>query len=62
LNLQIYSSKASYLHRSFDSGKSHFMAVLNLILKGILEAKGIKEFAPSSHNDFSNNWCKIGAK
>ncbi len=48
------SSKASYLHGSFGSGKSHFMAVLNLILQGIPEAKGITELAPviTKHNDW----------
>jgi hypothetical protein len=52
--IQSNSSKASYLHGSFGSGKSHFMAVLNLILEGIPEAKGIKELAPviTKHNDW----------
>ena len=30
--LQQRSSKAAYLHGSFGSGKSHFMAVLHLLL------------------------------
>ena len=53
-SLQSNSSKASYLHGSFGSGKSHFMAVLNLILQGIPEAKGIKELAPAiaKHNEW----------
>lgn len=48
------SSKASYLHGSFGSGKSHFMAVLNLILQGIPAAKSIRELAPviTKHNDW----------
>lgn len=52
--IQSNSSKASYLHGSFGSGKSHFMAVLNLILEGIPEAKGITELAPviTKHNDW----------
>ncbi|WP_017326151.1 hypothetical protein [Synechococcus sp. PCC 7336] len=52
--IQSNSSKASYLHGSFGSGKSHFMAVLNLILKGIPEAKSIRELAPAitKHNDW----------
>ncbi|MEB3288487.1 MAG: hypothetical protein VKI82_01150 [Leptolyngbya sp.] len=52
--LQSHSSKASYLHGSFGSGKSHFMAVLNLILQGIPEARGIKELAPviAKHNEW----------
>jgi hypothetical protein len=53
-SLQSNSSKASYLHGSFGSGKSHFMAVLNLILQGIPEAKGIKDLAPviTKHNEW----------
>ncbi|MEO1744294.1 MAG: phage resistance protein, partial [Cyanobacteria bacterium J06629_9] len=52
--IQSNSSKASYLHGSFGSGKSHFMAVLNLILEGVPEAKGIKKLAPviTKHNDW----------
>src|SRR5437868_7673496 len=34
------TSKATYLHGSFGSGKSHFMAVLHLILQGNTEAEG----------------------
>src|SRR6267378_4535650 len=46
------TSKASYLHGSFGSGKSHFMAVLHLILQGNLAARGIPELAGviSKHN------------
>jgi hypothetical protein len=53
-SLQSSSSKASYLHGSFGSGKSHFMAILNLILQGIPEAKGIRELAPviTKHNEW----------
>lgn len=52
--VQSNSSKASYLHGSFGSGKSHFMAILNLILDGIPEAKSIRELAPeiTKHNDW----------
>src|SRR5712691_10618253 len=48
------TSKASYLHGSFGSGKSHFMAVLHLILQGNLAARGIPELAPviSKHNEW----------
>lgn len=35
-------SKASYLHGSFGSGKSHFMAILQLILEGHPAALGIE--------------------
>ncbi len=46
------TSKATYLHGSFGSGKSHFMAVLHLILKGNPQARGIPELAGviSKHN------------
>ncbi|MFW6333519.1 MAG: phage resistance protein, partial [Thermodesulfobacteriota bacterium] len=39
------TSKASYLHGSFGSGKSHFMAVLHLILQGSTAARSIPELA-----------------
>jgi len=39
------SSKAAYLHGSFGSGKSHFMAVLHLILQGNVHARSIPELA-----------------
>ena len=39
------TSKACYLHGSFGSGKSHFMAVLHLILQGDSGARGIPELA-----------------
>jgi chromosomal replication initiation ATPase DnaA len=35
------TSKASYLHGSFGSGKSHFMAILHLILQGNTAARSI---------------------
>jgi hypothetical protein len=38
-------SAASYLHGSFGSGKSHFMAILNLLLAGNAPARGITELA-----------------
>src|SRR2546423_4544564 len=49
------TSKASYLHGSFGSGKSHFMAVLHLILQGNPEARSIPELAPvlSKHNEWT---------
>ncbi|MBK9387524.1 MAG: phage resistance protein [Planctomycetes bacterium] len=40
------SSKAAYLHGSFGSGKSHFMAVLHHLLLGTAEARAIAELAP----------------
>src|SRR5215831_6993119 len=41
--LDAYSSKASYLHGSFGSGKSHFMAVLHLLLQRNAAARSIPE-------------------
>ncbi len=43
--LQKQSSRACYLNGSFGSGKSHFMAVLHLLLQGNLTARGIPELA-----------------
>ena len=45
------TSKASYLHGSFGSGKSHFMAVLHLILQGNPAARGISELASVNIRD-----------
>jgi hypothetical protein len=39
------TSKATYLHGSFGSGKSHFMAVLHLILQGNTEARALTKLA-----------------
>src|SRR3989442_5340260 len=51
------TSKASYLHGSFGSGKSHFMAVLHLILQGNPAARSIPELAPviSKHNAWAHH-------
>ena len=48
------TSKATYLHGSFGSGKSHFMAVLHLILQGNPAARAIPELAwvIQKHNDW----------
>lgn len=43
------ASKASYLHGSFGSGKSHFMAVLYLLLRQEPAARAITELAPVVH-------------
>jgi len=40
------TSKGSYLHGSFGSGKSHFMAVLDALLDGDPAALAIPELAP----------------
>jgi len=39
------TSKAAYLHGSFGSGKSHFMAILHLIMAGNSHARSIPELA-----------------
>src|SRR4051812_23872863 len=43
--LDATSSKAAYLHGSFGSGKSHFMAVLHLLLRNDPGARGIPQLA-----------------
>lgn len=50
------SSKATYLHGSFGSGKSHFMAVLHLLLQGNSHARSIPELAPVV--DRHNQWTQ----
>ncbi|MEI6340138.1 MAG: hypothetical protein WCQ57_16415 [Verrucomicrobiota bacterium] len=50
------SSKAAYLHGSFGSGKSHFMAILYLLLHGDTHARSIPELADVVTN--SNSWTK----
>jgi hypothetical protein len=40
-------SKGAYLHGSFGTGKSHFMAVLHLLLQGNPLARGVPELAES---------------
>jgi nucleotide-binding universal stress UspA family protein len=41
-----HTSKPTYLHGSFGSGKSHFMAVLYALLSGNPAARGRTEFEP----------------
>ncbi|MHB1122566.1 MAG: phage resistance protein [Ramlibacter sp.] len=43
--VQANQSKAAYLHASFGAGKSHFMAVLNLLLAGNTQARATPELA-----------------
>ncbi len=47
-------SKATYLHGSFGSGKSHFMAVLHLLLQHNPRARSVPELARvvSRHDDW----------
>lgn len=40
------TSKAAYLHGSFGAGKSHFMAVLHLLLQHHPEARSVAELQP----------------
>ncbi|SCK48133.1 hypothetical protein [Streptomyces sp. WMMB 322] len=40
------TSKAAYLHGSFGSGKSHFMAVLHALLSGSPAARSRRDFDP----------------
>lgn len=49
------SSKAAYLHGSFGSGKSHFMAILYLLLHGDVNARSIPELAEviTKHNTWT---------
>lgn len=48
------ASKGAYLHGSFGSGKSHFMAVLNLLLKGNVAARSRPELTEvvARHSDW----------
>ena len=50
------TSKASYLHGSFGSGKSHFMAVLHLLLQGNADARSVPEL--SSVVEAHNRWTE----
>jgi len=40
-------NKGAYLHGSFGCGKSHFMAVLHLLLQGNAQARAIPELGPA---------------
>jgi hypothetical protein len=48
-------SKATYLHGSFGAGKSHFMAVLYLLLQGNSAARSLEKLAPviTKHNEWT---------
>ncbi len=49
------SSKGAYLHGSFGAGKSHFMAMLTLLLRGDPAARGKPELAEvvARHNGWT---------
>jgi hypothetical protein len=53
--LESNSSKGAYLHGSFGSGKSHFMAVLTLLLQHNPDARSIAELASviARHNPWT---------
>ncbi len=53
-------NKGAYAHGSFGSGKSHFMAVLDLLLQGHPDARAIPELAPAvaKHSDWMQR-CNI---
>lgn len=64
-------SKATYLHGSFGAGKSHFMAVLYLLLQGNTAARSLEKLAPviTKHNRWTQGkkfllvpYHMIGAK
>jgi hypothetical protein len=50
--LESHTSKGAYLHGSFGSGKSHFMAVLTLLLQHNPDARSVPELAAvvAKHN------------
>lgn len=52
------SSKGAYLHGSFGSGKSHFMAVLDFLLEGDSDARAITELAQVVRKH--NRWWQGG--
>ncbi len=53
--VQENTSKACYLHGSFGSGKSHFMAILNLLLQGNPKARSIPDLSAviAKHNSWT---------
>jgi hypothetical protein len=55
-SLQSHSSKGAYLHGSFGSGKSHFMAVLNLMLANHPAIQKFAEFPSLLAETNWNDW------
>jgi hypothetical protein len=55
--LDARASKGAYLHGSFGAGKSHFMAMLTLLLRNEVIARSKPELAPivSKHNAWTQN-------
>ena len=62
-SIESHSSKASYLHGSFGSGKSHFMAILHLLLQNNPHARSIPSWRLLLPNTTrgqlvrSSSWC-----
>lgn len=54
--VEAHSSKGAYLHGSFGSGKSHFMAVLTLLLNNNPDARSVPELAEviKKHNEWTS--------
>ena len=46
----LVNSKAAYLHGSFGAGKSHFMAVLHLLLQHNADVRAVKELGKVCHD------------
>src|SRR5262249_27430324 len=60
--LEANTSKGAYLHGSFGSGKSHFMAVLTLLLQHKAQAGSIPPLAPgvAKHNRWTEGRQCLG--
>lgn len=56
------SSKACYLHGSFGSGKSHFMAVLHLLLQHNPAVRNIADLAKLFDSNRKENHCWVENK
>lgn len=56
------SSKACYLHGSFGAGKSHFMAVLHLLLQHNPAVRSIPELARLFDSNKKENHCWVESK
>ena len=56
------SSKACYLHGSFGAGKSHFMAVLHLLLQHNPAVRNIADLAKLFDSHKKDNHCWVESK
>lgn len=56
------SSKACYLHGSFGAGKSHFMAVLHLLLEHDATARNVPDLAKLFDSNKKGNHCWVENK